>query len=56
VGVLAQVAIKGSRAMVKVYTDLQVSLEDVQSWYGVGLEPTIGLVNPSTPHTFDGFD
>ena len=48
----AQVAIKGSRAMVKVYTDLQVAVEDVQSWYSVGLEPIIGLVRPPTctPH------
>lgn len=41
-----QVAIKGSRAMVKVYTDLQASVADVQSWYSVGLEPIIGLVRP----------
>lgn len=46
----AQVAIKGSRAMVKVYTDLQVAVEDVQSWYSVGLEPIIGLVRPPHAH------
>lgn len=51
-----QVAIKGSRAMVKVYTDLQASVEDVQSWYGVGLEPAIGLVNPLSTEPFDGID
>ena len=39
-----QVAQKGARAMVKVFTDLQASAGDVRSWYGVGLEPTIGLV------------
>jgi hypothetical protein len=41
---LRQVALKGARPMVKVYTDLQASTADVRSWYGVGLEPTIGLV------------
>lgn len=40
-----QVAIKGSRAMVKVYTDLQVSVQDVQSWYSVGLEPVVALLS-----------
>ena len=36
--------------MVKVYTDLQVAVEDVQSWYSVGLEPIIGLVRPPHAH------
>ena len=37
-------SIKGARALVKVYTDLQAAVEDVQSWFSVGLEPVIGLV------------
>ena len=40
----AQVTRKGARPMVKLYTDLHASAADVRSWYGVGLEPTIGLV------------
>ncbi len=39
-----QVSLKGARALIKVFTDLQASLEDVQSWFSVGLEPIIGLV------------
>ena len=38
-------SIKGARALVKVYTDLQAAVEDVQSWFSVGLEPVIGLVS-----------
>jgi len=41
---LMQVSLKGARALVKVFTDLQASAEDIQSWFSVGLEPTIGLV------------
>lgn len=43
-----QVSLKGARALVKVFTDLQASLEDVQSWFSVGLEPIIGLVSTHT--------
>ena len=39
-----QVSLKGARALIKVFTDLQASVEDVQSWFSVGLEPIIGLV------------
>ena len=44
----AQVAQKGARALVKFYTDLQASVADVRSWYGVGLEPIIALVRCPT--------
>ena len=40
-------SIKGARALIKVYTDLQAAVEDVQSWFSVGLEPVIGLVSLS---------
>ena len=38
-------SIKGARALIKVYTDLQAAVEDVQSWFSIGLEPVIGLVS-----------
>ena len=43
-----QVSLKGARALIKVFTDLQASVEDVQSWFSVGLEPIIGLVSICT--------
>ena len=39
-----QVSLKGARALIKVFTDMQASVEDIQSWFSVGLEPIIGLV------------
>ena len=42
--VVMQVALKGARALIKVFTDLHASVEDIQSWFSVGLEPVIGLV------------
>ena len=42
---MLQVSIKGARALIKVYTDLQAAVEDLQSWFSVGLEPVIGLVS-----------
>ena len=42
---MLQVSIKGARALIKVYTDLQAAVEDIQSWFSVGLEPVIGLVS-----------
>ena len=44
-----QVSLKGARALIKVFTDLQASVEDVQSWFSVGLEPVIGLVRTCCP-------
>ena len=55
--VAVQVSLKGARALIKVFTDLQASVEDVQSWFSVGLEPIIGLVrtlssyNSPSPHS-----
>lgn len=45
------VSLKGSRALVKVYTDLDIEADDPKVWYNVGLEPIIGLVS-STPMLF----
>lgn len=45
---MMQVALKGARALIKVFTDLHASVEDIQSWFSVGLEPVIGLVRGLT--------
>ena len=50
-----QVSLKGARALIKVFTDLQVSVEDIQSWFSVGLEPVIGLVRLSALVTLISF-
>ena len=42
--VAVPVTIKGSRALLKVYTDLKVDAEEPKVWYNIGLEPTIALV------------
>ena len=36
--------VKGSRALIKVYTSLKVSAEDANACYGPGMEPTITMV------------
>ena len=38
------VTVKGSRALVKVYTDVQLVVDQAQACYGNGLEPTIAMV------------
>ncbi len=48
ISVVMQVSLKGARALIKVFTDLEASVEDVQSWFSVGLEPIIGLVSICT--------
>jgi hypothetical protein len=41
---VVQVTIKGCRSEVKVYTDLAVGVKGMGGAFGVGLQPTIGLV------------
>lgn len=41
------VTVKGSRALLKVYSDLKVHAEEPKVWYNIGLEPTIALVRPA---------
>jgi hypothetical protein len=43
------VTVKGSRALVKIYSDLRLDAQDPRVWYNMGLEPTIALVNPPPP-------
>lgn len=38
------VTVKGSRALLKVYTDVSVHTHEPKVWYNIGLEPTIALV------------
>lgn len=38
------VTVKGSRALVKVYTDVQLNVDQAQACYSSGLEPTIAMV------------
>ena len=38
------VTIKGSRALLKVYTDVKVEADEPKVWYNMGLEPTVALV------------
>ena len=38
------VTVKGSRALLKVYTDVKVEADEPKVWYNMGLEPTIALV------------
>ena len=35
---------KGSRALIKIYTDIKVVADGPRVWYGMGLEPIIGMV------------
>lgn len=35
---------KGSRALIKVYTNMKLGADNPRVWYGMGLEPIIGLV------------
>lgn len=42
--VVIPVASKGSRALIKVYTDLRVAVDDPRICYSIGLEPIIALV------------
>ena len=37
--------VKGSRALIKVYTSLKVSAENANTCYGPGIEPTITMVS-----------
>jgi hypothetical protein len=48
--VVVQVTVKGCRSEVKVYTDLSVGLKSVGGAFGVGLQPTIGLVRLTGGH------
>lgn len=41
------VTLKGSRALLKVYTDVRVEADEPKVWYNMGLEPTIALVDHS---------
>lgn len=38
------VTVKGSRALVKVYTDVNLRVEQANACYGMGLEPVIAMV------------
>ena len=38
------VTVKGSRALVKVYTDVHLTVQQANACYGMGLEPTIAMV------------
>ena len=38
------VTVKGSRALVKVYTDVQLAVQQAAACYGMGLEPVIAMV------------
>ena len=38
------VTVKGSRALLKFYTDVRVEASEPKVWYNMGLEPTIALV------------
>lgn len=38
------VTVKGSRALVKVYTDVNLRVEQASACYGTGLEPVIAMV------------
>ena len=38
------VTVKGSRALVKVYTDVHLRVEQASACYGMGLEPVIAMV------------
>ena len=39
------VTVKGSRALLKLYTDIEVEAVDPKVWYNIGLEPVIALVS-----------
>lgn len=41
------VTVKGSRALVKVYTDVHLRVEQASACYGMGLEPVIAMVTYS---------
>ena len=43
------VTVKGSRAVIKIYSDLRVEAQEPRVWYNMGLEPTIAMVSPSHP-------
>lgn len=42
------VALKGARALIKVYTDLKAAVDEPRVCYSMGLEPTIALVRLMT--------
>lgn len=46
-----QVTLKGSRSEVKVYTDLAVGVRGVSGAFGIGLQPTLGLVRDCLSET-----
>ena len=39
------VTVKGSRALVKVYTDVHLEVQEANACYGPGLEPIIAMVS-----------
>ena len=39
------VTVKGSRALVKVYTDVHLTVQQAAACYGMGLEPVIAMVS-----------
>ncbi|KAL0027199.1 hypothetical protein WJX77_002651 [Trebouxia sp. C0004] len=39
------VTVKGSRALVKVYTDVHLTVQQAAACYGVGLEPVIAMIS-----------
>lgn len=43
--IMIPIAPKGSRALIKVYTDLRATVDDPRVCYGIGLEPIIALVS-----------
>ena len=46
------VTVKGSRALVKVYTDVNLRVQQANACYGMGLEPVIAMVRLcTTMHT-----
>lgn len=44
---------KGTRALIKVYTDIKLDAENPRVWYGMGLEPVIGLVRSTSDSKYD---
>jgi len=42
------VTVKGSRALVKVYTDVHLTVQQAAACYGMGLEPLIAMVSQYT--------
>ena len=49
------VTLKGSRAVIKIYSDLRVEAQEPRVWYNMGLAPTIAMVGHQLPLPFHHF-